>query len=169
MKRRSLSHGGWLGVMGLWCGSLWAASDGAVGPTSSGTLQVQVQIPDLVRITDLADIDLGTYSGDAGNLSGSSPACVRRNGPGDYQLTVTSGNGAFNLLNGSESLGYSVSWGGGAVTYGTPLTGLTPDSDSLGSCSPVADQLTVEVLGSALHQALPGSYSDTLTLMVAPE
>lgn len=169
MNGRSRRGGWWLGVMGLWCGSLWAASDGSVGATSSGTLGVQVMIPALVRITDLSDIDLGTYSGDQGNLSGSSDACVRSNSPGNYQLTVTSSNGAFNLQDGSESLAYSVTWGGAAVSYNTPLSGLTPDSDSLSSCTPTVDQLTVEVLGSALHQARPGSYSDTLTLMVAPE
>ena len=41
-------------------GSVSAVTQGTVGATSTGNVNVQVVVPSLIRITDLADIDLGS-------------------------------------------------------------------------------------------------------------
>lgn len=149
----------------------FAATQGTVGATSQGTALVQVIVPALIRITDLADIDLGTYNGDGIDRTGTSPACVRRNSPGNYGIVATSNNGSF-ALDGPATVGtvaYTVSWGGSALTYNTSLGAQVADSGTLGACTPVAGKLSVTVAGAALDAAEPDTYQDTLILTVTPE
>lgn len=147
-------------------GSVTAATQGTVGATSAGDLNIQVVVPSLIRITDLADIDLGSYNGDGVDLTGSSPACVRRNSAGNYGIVATSSNGSFAL---GGSVAYDVSWGGTGLAYNTSLGGQVADSGTLGACTPAAGKLSVTVAGSALDAAAPGTYTDTLILTVTPE
>lgn len=152
-------------------GAASAATQGTVGATSAGDLNIQVVVPSLIRITDLADIDLGTYTGDGLDMTGSSPACVRRNSAGNYGIVATSTNGSFALAGGvvAGTLPYSVSWGGSALTYNTSLGAQVADSGTLGACTPVAGKLSVTVTGASLDAAEPDTYTDTLILTVTPE
>lgn len=157
--------------MGL-SASAMAATDGTVGATSSGTALVDVTVPALIRITGLADINLGSYTGDGLDMTGTSPACVRRNSAGTYGLVATSANGSF-VMNpagaAATTVAYTVSWGGSALTYNTNLPTQAADSATLGACAPVAGKLSVTATGAALDAAEPDTYSDTLTLTVTPE
>ncbi|MFQ5352575.1 MAG: hypothetical protein ACE5D3_05825 [Candidatus Binatia bacterium] len=151
-----------------------ATSDGSLGSTSTGTQDISLTIQDLVQVSGIAAIDLGTYGG-SGNASGSDTMCVYRNGTGSYSVTLTSANessGAFRLNAGTDYITYSVTWddtsGPSAVSSSTALTGQSGDSSSQ-TCNSV-DNATVAVsaTAAALQAAPTGSYSDVITILVSP-
>lgn len=157
-----------------------AVSVGAPGVTSTGSVDVTVQVQDMIRISGLDDaaLQFGAYSGDGVDLTGTSPACVYRNGAATtYSIVASSGNGVagvFNMLRatGTELIPYVVTWGGTALSSAAaPVGGLAPDSRTSTTCggAPVAGKVQVDILASELDQAEPGSYADTLTLTVAAE
>lgn len=147
-----------------------AATDGTVGATSSGTSVITLTIPSLIKVSGFTDIALGTYNGDGVARSGASAACVSRNSAGNYTVTATSTNTSFNLKSGAlaTTIPYSVTWGGAALTYNTALGGQVADSSTLAACTPVAGKLGVSVPAAGMDAALPGSYTDTVTITVAP-
>lgn len=149
-----------------------AVTQGSVGATSVGQVGVQVVIPALIRVTGLADIDLGTYNGDGLNRVGLSPACVRRNSAGNYGIVATSANATFAMNPvgaAATTVPYTVSWGGVALAYNTNLAAQVADSASLGACAPVAGKLSVTATGASLDLAEPDTYQDTIVLTVTPE
>ena len=153
-------------------GNAVAATQGSVGATSEGNLDIFLVIPDLIRITQLADIDFGTYTGDGADLTQSSDACVRTNGAATYQVTATSTAGSFELQAGTAAttVPYSVEWGGNALTYNTGLGTQAADDTSLGGdCTGATGKVSVTILGTDMDAAEADSYSDTLTLTVSPE
>jgi len=171
MKLTKFAVAAMVAGMGLSAGSM-AATQGTVGATSQGDLLIQVTVPALIRITGLADIDLGTYNGDGLDRTGTSPACVRRNSAGTYGIVATSANGSF-VMNpagaAATTVPYTVSWGGTALTYNTNLPAQAADSATLGACAPVAGKVSVTATGANLDAAEPDVYSDTLILTVTPE
>lgn len=165
-----------------------APSVGAPATTvsSTGDLTVSVHIPHRIMISGLQDIDLDdtgtapdTYYGTAAGATGSSPACVYRNGStATYSLTASSANpgtgGVFQMASTAttpEFIAYSVSWGGTTLTEGGTETGLTPDSRTSTTCggTPTAGKVSVSATDTDLSAVNPGLYSDTLTLLVTAE
>lgn len=171
MKLNKLALAAMIAGSGLSTGAM-AATDGTVGATSQGDVLLQVVVPALIRITGLADIDLGTYSGDGVDLTGTSPACVRRNSAGNYGIVATSANGAFAmdpLGAAATTVPYTVSWAGSPLAYNTNLPAQVADSATLGACAPVAGKLSVTAAAAGLDAAEPDTYQDTLILTVTPE
>lgn len=163
-----------------------AATQGNVGATSSGTAVINATIPKLIRITGLTDVTITpTNSATGFNAVVSAPGagCVRQNGNGTYGIVATSANGAaldaltplilndgaFVLKNGALSLAYGLEWKASPLAYATNLGLQTPDSISLGSCAPSGNNLGVNISATALDDALAGTYTDTVTLVVTPE
>lgn len=152
-----------------------AATDGVVGPTSTGTVDISLDVNDLVRISNLTDINLGVFAGV--DAVGTSPACVYRNGTGNYNLTASGDGtaGAFTLTDGTNTVPYSVSYddGSGAApaTSGAVLGGLTGADPASDTCGTTGNNGTIEVTVAAADAAgLPAAtYAGTLTLLVAPE
>lgn len=140
--------------------------DGAIGPTSTAATTIRLVIPERIRVSGVRDILLGPYAGAA--LSGSSPACISRNGPGSYSVTLTSANGAFELRAPGVAIPYTVAWAASALPYGRASGSLPADQASLAPCTPVADRLTVTVQAEAMEDAPPGTYGDTLQVLVTP-
>lgn len=148
-----------------------AASDGTVGATSNGSSVINLIIPSLIRVTGFADITLGTYNGDSLPRSGASPACVSRNSAGNYSVAATSANGGFALKSGvlATTIPYTVAWSGTSLTQGGPAVGsFAADNNTLAACTPVAGRLAVDVPAAGMDTALPGTYTDTVTILVAP-
>lgn len=144
------------------------AADGRVGATSTASTTISLVIPHQIRITGLKDILLGRYEG--AELTGSSPACVSRNGPGGYRVTVTSANGSFVLRSATQAIAipYRVAWGANTISYNTETGAFAIDHSSLAACTPVTDRLRVTVAPAGMDVAPPGTYGDTLNVMVAP-
>ncbi len=161
------------GVAAAVASGAYAATDGVPGFTSTGTLDINLQVNDEVRISNLQDILLGTFAGV--DVSGSSGACIYRNSATTYQITGT-GDGAanaFTLTDGTSTVPYSVSYTDSAatssMTSGVALTA-RDGADNDVDCLNTGDNATVDVTVTAADAStLPaGTYAGTLTLVVAP-
>ncbi|MEO1576247.1 MAG: hypothetical protein AAFU65_14975 [Pseudomonadota bacterium] len=152
-----------------------AATDGAVGFNSTGTVDITLQVNDEVRISNLTDINLGVFAG--ADAIGSTDACVYRNGTGFYRITASGSGagGAFSLTDGTNSVGYSVEFDDGtgavAMAASTPMVGRTGADPASATCATTGNNATVTTTVTAADgAALPaGTYTGTLTLLVAPE
>jgi hypothetical protein len=168
-----------IGALAVLAPPAMAADQGAIDATSEGNLEVTLELPELVRISDLQDIDLGTFDGAA--LDGTDDVCVWSTTRG-YSITATGdgGGGAFTLTanTSDDFLDYAVEWAESAgQTSGTPLTSGT----SLGNLTTTATStdcnggndtnatVIVAVAEDDLAAVTADSYSGTLTLLVAPE
>lgn len=158
-------------------GSAYSAQDGSLGATSTGSLDVKVDVADRVQISGLNDIDFGAYAG-TGALNGNDAFCVYRNGTGAYSVSIDSPQadvGSFRLSNGSDFITYSVTFndaaditGGSAVSSGDSLTG-SGSATSL-TCGGASNaSLGVSIAENDLQAAASGNYTDTITLVVAPQ
>ncbi|MFO0989289.1 MAG: hypothetical protein U1F37_18320 [Alphaproteobacteria bacterium] len=154
-----------------------AATQGTVGSTSTGSVTINATVPNLVRITNLDDINLGTWSG-SGDMTGSDNVCVWST-TRKYNITATGSGaaGAFTLSDGgTNTVAYSVQWAqtsgastGTALTSGTALTAQNTSTTSTTCSGGSNSTLIVKILDAALQAAPAASYSGTLTLVVAPE
>lgn len=143
-------------------------TDGLFGATSTGSTTITVNIPHRIRVMGFRDITLGTYNG--GQLTGSSPACVIRNGEGSYTVTMTSANGSFAMTSTTQAatIPYTVAWADRNISYNKSSIAFAPDNTASASCTPVPDRLRVTVSPEHMDVALPGAYVDTLRVMVTP-
>ena len=129
----------------------------------------------VVKVSGLNDIALIVRSD--GGASGSTTACIYRNGTGSYMVTAN-GSGvanAFTLSDGNSGvIPYSVTFddGNGAepLTKDTTLTGLTGANTLSMNCNG-GTNATIDVAVSATDfiGAPAGDYTGTLTLIIAPE
>lgn len=154
-------------------GSLMAATDGTLGTTSTGESLVTIIKQNAVQITNVADLDLGTHATAAADMSANDDVCVF-NSTATYSITVTSGNGGFNLSDGTNNIPYSVEWaanGGAAVALvdGASLGSLTGDRTSLNCGGGTNANFSATVAAADFNAAGPGTYTDVLTLLVEPE
>lgn len=159
-----------------------AATNGAFGATSTGSVTINASVPGRVRISGLRDV---TFS----NVNPSVPAsdaqsvCVWSNtSTRGYSITAT-GSGAasaFTLASGALPVApYTVEWAptsaqasGTNLTTGAALTGQTSTAtNSDCSAGPSATASLVVSLGSSTLQGMTAgvTYNGTLTLVVAPE
>jgi len=158
-------------------GSAIAATQGTLGGTSDGTVVVTVDVGDQILITGLADIT-GSYVPGA-NFTGSSPACVYRNGgTGDFDVQIDSANGTgtdFRLLDGGVFVTYDVTFDDGAsgaidmdhaVNDNTNFTNANTTSPTCGGAP--QSTIAIDVPDANLGAVAGGNYSDTLTILVAP-
>lgn len=165
-------------ALGVASASVMAATQGALGPTSTGDLIISLDIDPLVRVSNLGDIALGNFNGGAGDLTGADSFCVYRNGAGNYNINMT-GSGTANAFtltdSGANTLPYSVDFVNGsatAMTTGASLTGQTGANTTSDTCGGGANDnvsVNVTVANADLASAPAGTYSGTLTIVVAPE
>ena len=162
---KQLALGGTLAVAST---SAFAANQGALSSTSTGDLDITLTVNDVVQISNLADITLNFTGGD---VTGNSPACVFRNGGGDYDITATGSGagGAFTIANGADTIAYSVDYNSTELTSGTTLTGVSGAVSDL-NCTTSGNNGSIDVDIAAADAAAvgSGSYTGTLTLVVAP-
>ncbi len=162
--------------------SALATNDGSLDTASSGgDLDINVTINDQIQISNLNDIDLGTYTG-SGALTGSDAVCVYRNGTGNYSMTIDGGNnagaadaaaeGEFKLQNAdSDEITYTVTYDGAAMTANNTATGLSGADQTSPTCGSTGTNKTVAIAitEAELQAASPGAYVGTLWLTVAAE
>lgn len=153
--------------------SAFAVTQGGLGFTSTGDVDIFLTVADEVRINNLADIPLSFTGAD---VTGSSLACVYRNGGTTYQITAT-GSGAanaFTLTNGTDTVPYSVEYFDGTTTAAL-TSGNTIGADNAetvdNNCAGVGGaNASISVTVTAIDASpLPAdTYSGTLFLLVAP-
>jgi hypothetical protein len=134
-----------------------------------------VEIPELVQITQLDDIDLGHYDG-ANDKVAEESICIFRNGGGDYRLRASGGNGSndpFILNNGVNTLPYEVAVREGSQPFvqrnpGQSLNNLSGSRYKNCNGSTNAD-VRITVRNTAMQAATPGSYNGVLYLTAEPQ
>lgn len=159
----------------------YAAVDGTLGVTSTGRANMTITINRELRISNLNDINLGTFDPASAPLYGSDTLCIYDNGLAGYQVTLSSmnGSGVFQMQNGTGIVTYSVEFddtGAGSnytsVSEGVPLTGRTGATHTNDACiSNGADNAAVRVRVTTADVSgadTNGTYTDTLNLVVAP-
>jgi hypothetical protein len=167
----------------------WAAQQGSTGLTSSGNIDITLVSGLDVRLTGLADMPLGTWSG-SGDLTAEDDLCVGRSGvglfaTGNYRI-LANGNGepgnpaAFTLYNGARSIHYDAYFNDATSTVGraqlAPGVALTGQTDFgfglvfnlLFGCFVENANISIVVPAAELSAA-SGVYAGTLTLVLIPE
>lgn len=148
--------------------------------TDSNDFRVDLSIANIVRVSALDDIHIGDYFGGVGNLFQEETFCMYSNNAGaSYTVTITGTNqdinGNFFVINPSASalLPYvlqfksDVTAGPGTTVTTAALNGVGSNTSSV--CNGVDNaKLSLTVLAADMQAAIPDSYSDTLTLLVAP-
>lgn len=154
-----------------------AGPGGTAGPTSSLDSIVTLTINGAIRISQVANIPLGTYAANSVDVVGTSEACVSRNVSGNYNVTVTSANGLFELVGSptplTTTIPYSVAWRTGAnpydtLTYGTASGSYAADVTTIAPCTAADQKLQVTVPFAGMNVSEAGNYQDTLTVLVSP-
>jgi hypothetical protein len=130
------------------------------------------------RITDLVDLNGGTWAGESGQINLEDDICIFSSS-GNYTVTA-SGSGAanrFRVANGAEFMNYTVRWNNVSgttsgqvqltkdVVSATLATTETVSDDCSGGATPTA-HIQVRFGNGQLRKNLPGSYTGTLTLVI---
>jgi hypothetical protein len=156
-----------------------AATDGENGEDSTATSDITVTIPELIQISGVADIALGTFSG-SGSMSGFDDVCIYRNNPAspNYRITATDSNNGpgFAVADGGAEIAYSIFWNDATSNRGTELTYNSPlaaqgnaNTTNLDCDGTMNARFDVEISEANLIAAIPGIYEATVTLFVEPQ
>lgn len=133
-----------------------------------------------VRIRQLNDFAFNTIGAAPVDLSLADNLCIYSTaGSGRYTITArgSGASNAFTLASGSNTLPYEVQWAfasaqsaGSVLRPNVPLAGTTTNrTDSTCSLAASLTASLIVMLRTAVQQsARAGSYSGTLTLIVAP-
>ena len=135
------------------------------------------------RITDLANFSFNTITDLTSDSSLAEDVCVfSDSSTSGYRVTATGSGtgGAFTLspVSGTGTLAYEVQWkgqagaqSGSSLTAGSPLTGqVSAATQQQCNSGPASSASLIVILrAAALSTATTGSYSGSLTLLIAPE
>ncbi len=151
---------------------------GQLGATSTGQLDLDLEVTDSVEITSLNSIDLGSYGGgDTGGINSGDAFCVYVHGGDGYTITPTSSNGSFNMIGttGGDQIEYSVKLVGAAsgassansLTYNNSTSTFTGSRlrDCGGNNNASVD---ISIQEQEIRDASTDTYADTLILLVNP-
>lgn len=159
----------------LCCSSMaFAANDGTLGSTSTGDTDVSITIGDVVQVSVEQDVAL-TYT-PGSDSTGATGLCIYRNSDADVDVTLSSSNedsGVFRMSDGTNFIAYTVDLSGGTTALtdvaSSFLNTISDEDNSSSSCSgSYSHDLDVTVTAADLDAAQAGSYTDTVTILVAP-
>lgn len=134
-----------------------------------------------VRITNLTDVDFGLIANLQAESRRSQSVCLYSNSAGGAYSVMASGSGpggSFALANGASSLAYDVEWSplsgqssGTVLAANGALTGQTSAATHqfCNSGPPTSASLIIVLRAAELSKAQEGSYSGSLTLLIAAE
>ncbi|MBL0317870.1 MAG: hypothetical protein IPP74_00955 [Alphaproteobacteria bacterium] len=183
MKRISLLM---TSILCLQAGGAFAATQGTLGATSTGSVDISVTKPSRARISNLNDLTLASWVDGDGNQTLTDDVCIYSTSASGAYTVLATGDGAsnaFTLTDGSATLPYSVSWNDGGVgslsNTGTALTtavtsgtfnNASGDSSTCAGTSPGnTARLIVDITEADLDQVYAAVYTGTLTLVVTPD
>lgn len=152
------------------------------GPIAASlALAPQTAVAQKVRITGLSDVTFGLVTNTQADARRSQNICLYSNSAGGAYSVSAAGSGSgssFVLSNGLDALPYAVEWADSSgKTSGTelnPSVALTGQQSSAthqfcNSGPATTASMTVVLKAADLSQAREGSYSGTLTLLIAAE
>lgn len=154
------------------------STDGDLGITSSGKLEIGLQVLDSVQVSALDAIDFGTYGGsDSGGLNLGDAFCVYVNGGDQYTITPTSANSTFRLKGTTfgDEIEYAIRVNGASTgaESAPQIPYSTASSPFLGSqqldCNANNNaSIDLSIAEQAMRDASTDTYSDTIILLVNP-
>jgi hypothetical protein len=158
----------------------YAATQGTLGATSTGTVTITASVPARARISGLTDVAFLLQDPNT-PASNSQNVCVWSNtSTKGYTVTATGSgtSGAFTLANASLTVPYSVQWSattgqttGSALTTGTAsATLVSTATQQLCATGPTNSASLIAGISTADLGAMQATttYTGTLTLVVAP-
>lgn len=133
-----------------------------------------------VRLSGLSDVNFGTIANlETDSVQSQSVCLYSQSNRYSVRADGSGAGGAFVLSGGPSSLAYEVRWSaqagqtnGTGLSPGAVLSGLTTSAQNQncsGSGPPTSASLILVLPATALSAAMQGSYSGTLTLIVAEE
>lgn len=162
-------------------GTAFAATQGSLGTTSTGSISIGASVPNRVQLSGLTDVSFANQD-PATPAANAQSVCVWSNTSTKGYNVTASGSGAgsaFTLANGALNVPYSVEWAGSsgqssgtALTSGSALTGLTSTATNATCSAGASSSASLIVrISSANLQGMQAAttYTGTLTLVVAPE
>ena len=168
-----------VGLLAFTGNSFAATADGTLGTTSTGTVDIDVNIGSMVQISGLVPMTGNFYNSGDGDVTDSTPACIFRNGNANYEITATSSNGVGTEFFLSDTVNPDIEYtvaldeGSGpvALTNATTNSTFTNANTTQADCSSgiAAATLSITVPESGTLGTAPDStYLDELTILVAP-
>lgn len=158
-----------------------AATQGTLGATSTGVVNISASVPNRARISGLNDVSFANQD-PATAASNAQSVCVWSNTATKAYTITASGSGtssAFTLTNGTATVPYTVEWAAsGGQTSGSALTAATASgsltsgavSQNCASAPLSSASLIVKMSTTDLGTMSAGaSYTGTLTLLVTPQ
>lgn len=166
----------------------FSATQGTLGSSSTGTININISIGSVVQVTQLKDITLSYTPGvDVGDLTRVVDLCIYANNTaGSYKVTVSDANAATGNMRISTGgatpsyIPYTTQWFTNATGTGSPAATLTSGTQTAtfsgastssrtcgnGTNNNAAIKLTF--LEADLTAAKAGSYTDVVTILVSP-
>jgi hypothetical protein len=162
-------------------GTAFAATQGTLGSTSTGSISIGASVPNKIELSGLSDVSF-TNQDPSVAASNAQNVCVWSNTSTKGYNVTASGSGtanAFTLANGAATVPYTVQWAGSsgqtsgtALVSGTALHGLTSTATNPTCASgPTSSASLIVNISAANLQTMQAAatYTGTLTLVVAPE
>lgn len=157
-----------------------SARDGQLGTTSTGYVEISLTIPELIKIANTHDIDLGSYTGE-GPMKGNEDLCIYSNVSGGYKVSISDNGpksgGTFMLHNtkkGQKNLSFHVSWNNTSGVSGSSEV-LNNKQLSFGKVRRVNcyenknnANISVDIPKKSLENAPPGLYKTRLAILIEP-
>ena len=147
---------------------LLAATQGALGASSSGSIEISLQIHPRIQINQLQDIQLSAVQGE--RAIGASPLCVSGNYSGAFRVAAygSGDNGSFQLRSNDNHIHYDVLLREQAGEEMVLSSMQASDALPLEPCAAVGRTVEVSVAGDVTDRVPEGIYNGTLTLLVSP-
>ena len=166
---------------------VYAANQGELGSTSTGDFDITFVKNGQIQIKNLEDLTIPqTADRDDNLVAWNNKVCVEASIATSYSITAVTSNGVFALRGSGDNAPYTdapytVHYADGvdapaSVTLdssnelenGVTASGFKPES--INGCASAGNTSTVWVkLAAAAIPSVDGTYSDTVTLTVAPE
>ena len=183
MGTMKLKHWGVAGAVALLLATpaYAAPTQGTLGSTSQGQINISASVASKVQISNLSDVTFTTIDPGVA-ASNAQNVCVFSNTATKGYNIKASGSGAssaFTLANSSLTVPYSVEWAnttaqtsGTALTAATALTGQTSVATNPtcnAGANPTASLIIKMSSANLLTMQSNTAYTGTLTLLVGPE
>lgn len=158
-----------------------AASQGAVGATATGTVEISASVPPRARLSGLTNVTFANVNS-ASNARNAQNVCAWSNTPTrGYRITASgSGTGnAFTLSAGMLKVPYTVQWNGtsgrttgSALNAGTQSGGFVSAAthQQCASGPSASASLIITISAANLQTMQPAvTYTGALTLLMTPQ
>lgn len=154
----------------------YAATDGSLGATSTGSLVVTANRDDFVQITDMDDITIDIAPNATGTLVNSDDVCYYAS-TDDYSVDISSTNDFKLISTDLDEIAYSINWNDTAAVTTTNFNSNSTAKEVLISqnttnthCNHGTNaNIEISIQNAAYNSTPVGSYTDTISVLISLE